>query len=376
MRTDHLAGVAPGAYPQPVTAPDPAGPVARATDLAARLLEPQAERVDAEGVTRGLVDELAAAGLLGLTGPRGYGGADAPPAVVREVTEILAGASGAAWFVGTQHAMPVQTLSRSDNVALKERHLRAMCTGGSLAGIALAHVRRPGPPPVTATRSGAGWCFDGHVAWTTSWGIADLLLLAGVSGSGELVLALVPARGQPGLRASAPLRLAAMQGTSTVRLTLDGLLVGDADIAEVGWLEQWLAADRLRTANCAPAVFGLLRNTTRRLAQLAQRRCDATAGELARRLHEEGEDLRGRAYALVDHVPPDEQLADRLALRAVSLDVAVRATTALIVASGGGAMSLDAAPQRLAREAMFHLVQMQTAPVREATLQRLLDATA
>jgi hypothetical protein len=38
-------------------------------------------------------------------------------------------------------------------------------------------------------------------------------------------------------------------------------------------------------------------------------------------------------------------------------------------------MSLDAAPQRLAREAVFHLVQAQTPPVREATLQLLRDVS-
>lgn len=359
-----------------MSATDPDGPVARAVDLAGRLLVPHAEHVDVTGVPRSLVDELARAGLLAPAGPRGYGGADAPPPVVREVTEVLAGASGATWFVATQHTMPVQSLSRSDNVALKERHLRGMCTGDLLAGIALAHVRRPGPPPVTAVRSGSGWCFDGSVAWTTSWGLADLLLLAGVSAAGELVLALVAAREQPGLRASAPMRLAAMQATSTVSLTLDGLHVDDADVIEVGWLAEWLAADRLRTANAAPAVFGLLRNATGRLAALAERRGDATAAELARRLREEGDDLRGRAYALVDHVPAPDQLPDRLSLRAASLELVLRATTALVAASGGGGMSLDAAPQRLAREALFHLVQMQTAPVREATLQRLLAATA
>jgi hypothetical protein len=53
------------------------------------------------------------------------------------------------------------------------------------------------------------------------------------------------------------------------------------------------------------------------------------------------------------------------------LELVVRAATALVTATGGSAMSLDAAPQRLAREALFQLVQAQTAPVREATLRQL-----
>ncbi|NEC75773.1 acyl-CoA dehydrogenase, partial [Streptomyces rochei] len=50
------------------------------------------------------------------------------------------------------------------------------------------------------------------------------------------------------------------------------------------------------------------------------------------------------------------------------------ATTAAVVAGGGRATSLDSPAQRLAREAMFLLVQGQTAPVRRAHLAALSDA--
>lgn len=351
-------------------------PLRTARELADRLLVPYAEQVDVDGVQRSTVDALGAAGLLGLAGPRGYGGADAPAPLRRAVTEVLAGACGATWFVATQHELPVRTLSRSDNVALRERHLRDLCEGRTLAGIAVAHVRRPGPPAVTATRVDGGWRFDGTVPWTTSWGMADLLLLAGLSPASELVLALVPAREQPGLTAGAPLQLAVMQGTRTVRLRLAGLQVADRDVVEVDRAALWLAADRVTTANATPATFGLLDTVVRRMATTAAERGDATAAALAARLGEEGDDLRRRAYALLDHVPADEQVADRLALRAASLELAVRAATALVVATGGSALSLQAAPQRLLREAMFHLVQAQTRAVREATLQRLAERTA
>lgn len=357
-------------------APGLADPVAVARDLADRVLRPQAERADTEGVRREVVDEVGRAGLLGLDGPRGYGGSAAPAPVRREVTELLAGADGATWFVTTQHAYPVQRLSASDNVALKERHLRALCTGGLLAGIAIAHVRRPGEPAVLATRTAGGWRFDGKVGWATSWGLADLLLLAGLTRDGELVQVLVPARDQPGLTASAPMRLAAMQGTRTVTLALAGVEVSDADVVEVVRAATWLEADRVKTANATPACFGLLHEVVARLTATAERRIDPTAADLARRLADDTAELRRAAYALVDHVPADEQVEDRLALRAAGLELAVRAATALVTATGGSAMALDAAPQRLAREALFQLVQAQTPPVREATLRRLGERPA
>ena len=150
----------------------------------------------------------------------------------------------------------------------------------------------------------------------------------------------------------------------------------DADVAEVARAAQWLEADRVKTANATPAVFGLLAEVVRGCGPPARGAARAPPGSSAQRLAEEGADVRQAAYALLDHVAAPDQVEDRLALRAASLELVVRAATALVVATGGSAMSLDAAPQRLAREALFHLVQAQTGPVRTATLAQLLERTA
>lgn len=351
-------------------------PVELARSLADDLIRPTAEEVDRTVVPRSHLDAWAAAGLLGLAGPPAYGGGGAPPAVAREVTEILAGASGATWFVATQHAMPLATVTASANAGLRDRLLRGLCTGELLSGVAVAQLRRPGPPAVVATREAAGWRFDGRVGWMTSWGICDVFLLAGVTAGGDAVLAMVPAREGDGMTAGPPMQLAAMQATVTVALDLEGYRVADADVAAVLPLEQWLAVDAAKTANPSPHTFGLQREAVRRLAETASRRDDGTAAALAQQLGREGERLRRVAYTLIDDVPATERIPDRLAVRASSLELVVRTTTALVAATGGGAMALSAAPQRLVREAVFHLVQAQTGPVREATLQLFRDAGA
>ena len=350
-------------------------PVELARSLADDLIRPSAEQVDRTVVPRSHLDAWAAAGLLGLAGPPAYGGGGAPAAVVREVTEILAGASGATWFVATQHAMPLATVAGSTNDELKDRLLHGMCTGEVLSGVAVAQLRRPGTPAVVATKVDGGWRFDGRVGWMTSWGICDVFLLAGVTPDGDAVLAMVPAREGEGLTASAPMELAAMQATVTVALDLDGYSVADADVAAVLPLEQWLAVDAAKTANPSPHTFGLQREAVRRLAETASKRDDGTAAALAQQLGREGERLRRVAYTLIDDVPAQEHIEDRLAVRASSLELVVRTTTALVAATGGAAMALSAAPQRLMREAVFHLVQAQTAPIREATLQLLRESS-
>ena len=347
--------------------------VQRARSLADALLRPAAGQVDRDVVPRSHLDAWGAAGLLGVGGPPAYGGGGAPVAVVREVTEILAGACGATWFVATQHGMPLGTLAGSGNEALKERLLPGLCSGQVLSGVAVAQLRRPGPPAVTATRVDGGWRFDGHVGWMTSWGICDVVLLGGLSPDGEVVLVLVPAREGPGLTASPTLELAAMQATRTVTLDLDGFVAGDAAVVEVSDAAGWLSADALRTANAGPHHFGLQRECVRRLAETAARRDDGTAAALADALRAEGERLRSVAYTLIDDVPADEHVEDRLAVRACVLELVMRTATALVAATGGSALGADAAPQRLAREALFMLVQAQTATTREAQLQLLRE---
>lgn len=348
----------------------------RARTLTDDLIRPLAEQVDRTVVPRSHLDAWGAAGLLGLAGPRAYGGGGVPAAVVREVTELLAGACGATWFVATQHSLPLRTVAASSNDLLKDRLLRQMCTGEVLSGVAVAQLRRPGPPAVTATRVAGGWRFDGHVGWMTSWGICDVALLGGRSADGEIVLAMVPAREGSGLRASEPLELVAMQATLTVTLNFEGVRLDDADVAAVVPAEQWLAVDAAKTANATPHTFGLQREAVSRLLETARRRDDGTAAALAQQLGREGERLRRVAYTLIDDVPAGERVEDRLAVRASSLELVVRTTTALVAATGGSAMARDAAPQRLAREAMFHLVQAQTGPIRETTLQLLRELCA
>lgn len=131
----------------------------------------------------------------------------------------------------------------------------------------------------------------------------------------------------------------------------------------------------LKTVNATPAVFGLLRAAVHRLEQTAVRRGEDEGIDLARRLAREGGLVRAEVYRLIDDVPAEEEIERRLSLRAHAMELTVRATTALVAAGAGASMGLGSPAQRMAREALFHIVQAQTAPVRTATLRRLSDIT-
>ncbi|MFG3201022.1 acyl-CoA dehydrogenase family protein [Streptomyces sp. NPDC048192] len=339
------------------TAPHPL--VDRAHRLATDLLAPEAERVDQEGVPVSHIEALRRSGLLGVAAPVEYGGSGAPPDVLRRTAEILAGACCSTWFVQTQHHTPVRILAKGEP-PVRERLLGRLSRGELLSGVAYAHVRSYPRVPVGVRREGGGWRFDGTVPWYTGWGLNDVMLLAGVTEAGEVLLAFAEAREQPGLRASEPMRLAALTAARTVSLELSGLWLPEEAVALRMPYEQWAPVDRARTLHTNPAVFGV--------AQAALSLLDPqTAAPLTARLT----DIRRRAYALADHPAPLERVTERLAVRAEAYELLRTATTAAVVAGGGRSMTLTHRAQRLAREALFLLVQGQTTENRTAHLRAL-----
>jgi alkylation response protein AidB-like acyl-CoA dehydrogenase len=300
---------------------------------------------------------LADAGLYDLLG--------LAPAELREVHETLAGACGVTSFVWEQHHTPVRLLAAARGEG--DPTLARLRSGELLAGIAFAYLRRAGPPAMTARATpaggGGGLVVDGEAPWVTSWRLADRFAVAArlVDAGGDVVFFLMDGASPPaGVHASAPLALAAMNASSTVRLRFDGVRVPDDDVISVQPYDTWRAADRLATARPRPPVFGVARTCVRLLGDAG----DELADELA--------DCRARADALLDDDRThDEHLANLTAARAWSSELAVRAATALVVAGGGRSILRSDPAQRLLREAAFLTIQAQTADLRAATLARL-----
>ncbi|MGW1208568.1 acyl-CoA dehydrogenase family protein [Streptomyces sp. NPDC002499] len=339
--------------------------IAVARSLADDLLTPHAAEVDQGTVPASHIEAVRRSGLLGVSAPKEYDGTGAPDAVAREIAEILSGACCSTWFVQTQHHTPVRMLAKSA-LPVRERLLRPLATGELLAGIAFAHVRAFPKIPVRVTPERGGWRFDGTVPWYTGWGLNDVMLLAGVTDTDEVVFAFTEAREQPGLTASAPMRLAALTASVTVSLELDGLWLPDDAVVLRTPQEKFALVDLPRNTNASPAVFGVAYAALGLLAGAGE---EEAAGALRGRLDE----VRRQVYELAEHPVAHERVPERLALKTRSYDLMRAATTAAVVARGGRAMDLREPAQRLAREGMFLLVQGQTAEVRRAHLDALAE---
>ncbi|GAY09819.1 acyl-CoA dehydrogenase family protein [Pseudonocardia sp. N23] len=364
--------------PPPEVAAHPA--VAAMTRLCDDMIGPHAPAADdpARGVDPAHPRALAAAGLLSVRVPATEGGLGASQRVDVETVELLAGTCGATWFVVTQHRNP-QGDSTSPIKGLHAdayrhgpaaaRHRPGLAAATTLTGIAVAHIRRPGPPAVRAEPApGGGWRFTGTADWCTGWGITDLTMIAATTTTGRFVFALVPTAPRPGLRVGTPAPLAVMGGTRTVGLQLDGMTVDAEEVLLDVDAAAWIAADAVRTADTRPATLGLLRRVLVELERLGLRRDRPDTVDTASVLGERAAALRDEAHALLIDVPAGQRVPERIRLRGEIAELTVRSANALVAARSGSATLLTSPEQRWVREAMFHLVQGQTDVIRRAQL--------
>jgi len=321
--------------------------VASTQGLADEVLFPAALSTDAADVVPvDLLDSLADTGLYGLTGTTDCGGLDADLATVCAIVEALAGGCLTTTFVWMQHLGAVRATCTSDRPA-RATFAEALCRGRSRAGVAFAHLRRPGPAMLAATAVDGGWRLDGTAPWVTGWGRIDLVHIAARLGD-DIVWLLVDAREAATLSIT-PLTLAAVNASATVELTLRGHIVADDRVTTIEPLRNWLVRD------------GAGLRTNGSLALGVARRCCTLLGPSP--LDDAVDACRCALDAAgIDALP---------AARAEATALAMRAASALVAAGGGRSIVVASHAQRLAREAMFLLVQGQTAAIRAAQARLL-----
>jgi len=321
--------------------------VERARAIADEVLFPAALTTDASPLLpRRLLDVLADAGFYGLVGPTGSGGLAADGATVAAVVEALAGGCLTTTFVWMQHLGSTQAVARSDVAAVRDEWARPLSSGDRRAGVAFAHLRRPGPPVVRATPCGGGWRIDGIAPWVTGWGRIDAVHVAARCGD-DIVWSLIDAVGSTAVRPD-PLALAAVDASGTVELHLTGLVVPPERVTIVEPYSAWAARDAAGSRTNGSLALGVASRCTRLLGPSPF------------------DDELVACREALDRAGPDEFPA----ARAAASVLAHRAAGALVAAGGGSAVRRDHHAQRLAREAMFLLVQAQNPAIRAAQAQR------
>ena len=323
--------------------PDDSVWIDRARELGARVFAPAAMQVEAaHRVPPEHLDLLAAEGFYGLAGPREAGGLDMPFPAACRIIEILAGACLSTTFVWMQHHGVVRAVAGTDNAPLRQRILGPLCRGERRAGVALAGLL-PGPPRLRARATEGGYVLDGTSPWVTGWDYLDTLHVAARQDDGTIVWAVLDVP-EPLSITEEPLAMVAVMASSTVQLRFEGHPVPQDRVTGTLPLEQWPSRDAAALRANGSLALGL----TARCCELIG------PGPLDEQL--------ARCRTALDTADPDAMPR----ARAAACELALRATAALIVTQGSGAILADHDAQRLAREALFLLVFGSRPPIREA----------
>ena len=321
--------------------------LATATELAEANLFPAALAVDAKGeVPTAALDLVCGAGFHGLFSPTEFGGLGASPETQWAVLEALAGGCLTTSFVWAQHAGPSRAAVETTG-PMRDQWAEALATGKARGGVAFAHLNRPGSPMLQADPCSDGWLFSGTAPFVTGWGHIDVVLTA-ARWADSIVWAMVDARDCETIT-SRRLSLTAIDSAVTVELRFDKHPVATKAVTSVEQLKDW--KERYRR--------GLRSNGSNPLG-VAARAMRLLGPSLL-------DDQLSEARQQIDAATADQLPEARARLG----DLCVRATAALVASTGGSALFVEHQAQRLAREALFLLVQGQTPEIKRHHLERL-----
>lgn len=313
-------------------------------------------------------------GMLALRVPRQWGGKEVNEQTFGSFQELVARYSGALAFLQTQHQSAAGMLIASRNSWLQEKYLPRMGNGEVLMGLGFSQLRREGNPLTLAIPVPGGYQLNGVVPWVTGQGFFSEFIVAATLPDGGAVFGVVPLQeidqeSGGALTLSTPAQLAAMTSTNTVTATLKNWFLPTENIVFMkppGWIHENDQNNVLRAAflatGCALAGLDILESVARtKSLPLITNAFDSLQQELrnCRTAVQEAQENSGL------------ELAQRLKLRAWTIDLAGRIAHAAVTVSSGAALYSSHNAQRVYREALVFTVTGQTRAVMEATLERL-----
>ena len=264
-------------------------------------------------------------------------------------------------------------LAASANTDLKHQYLTDMTQGTIRVGVGFSQLRRPGPPAVEAMVHDQGYQLQGEVPWVTGFGCFQHFVVGAQLSDGQAVFGLVPlmeTQHPSGgtLTISKPLQLAAMGSTNTVKVSLHGWVLPQAQVMSLkpsGWIhgndQRNILQHSFFALGCAQAGLDIVATALDGLPPFA------TAAWQT--LNQQLECCRDAIYQAQQS--PEAAAIDRLALRAEAIELAVRCAHAAVATARGGANYQAHPAQRVYREALAFTIFGQTTPVMEATLARI-----
>ena len=348
----------------------------------ARQLADDVFRPNAQLADQGKIDGQVAANVrmlgenryFGLGISPDYGGLGADETTRREYTELIASACGVTAFVQQQLHAGGGFVGGGRSQALKDEKLPRFASGEELCGVAFSHLRRGGPPMVTAERTHGGYLISGKAPWVTGWSLLESFILGAVRlPEADHIYFYVPKAGNEAMLLPGPaIPLVVMNASDTVEVVLDNLFLPDDYVLYERPAEALKRSDFCGVTGHVFLPLGCARGSVFALRMLAEQRRNETFTHAADEFQKEIADCRADALTWSGSCAEMPDYKDRaFHARAEAITLATRAAHAVVTATGGGAHLLSSPAQRLLRESIFYTTTAQTSDVQSATLDLL-----
>ncbi len=351
--------------------------LAEARRLADDVFRPSAQAADQgdiHGQVTANVKMLGENGYFGLGISPDYGGLGADEATRREYTEVMASACGVTAFVQQQLHAGGGFVGGGRSQSLKAEKLPRFAAGKELCGVAFSHLRRPGPPMVTAERVDGGYTVSGKAPWVTGWSLLDSFILGAVRlPENDHIYFYVPKAGnEAALEPGPAIPLVVMNASDTVEVTLNSLFLPDDYALYERPAEALKRSDFCGVTGHVFLPLGCARGSVFALRALAGLRRNEAFAQAAGEFGREIDACRADALAWSGSCAEMPDYKGRaFHARAEAITLATRAAHAVVTATGGGAHLLSSPAQRLLRESIFYTTTAQTSDVQSATLDLL-----
>ena len=338
-------------------------------------ITPLANEIDRDWrVLKSAIDKMGDRSWLALKVPLELGGSGLSEADYRRLQISMARVSGALTFLQTQHQSAVSKLATSNNKLLQQ-YFPEVATGKVKIGVGFSHLRRLGKPVMQARQSSAGYILTGTVPWITGYNFFDFFILGATLPDGRELYGLLPFQDSQQkfdgkLTFSEPMELLAVTATNTVSAEVEDWFLESDRIVTINPPGAIHNSSRQNILNhgffalgCAYAALDILQAIARKKPQdFLQQTWLSLQGEV--------KENESKAIAFIcDRNVSYEQ---KLQLRARTIELAQRCSSAAVIASSGAANYLYSDAGRVYREALLFSVSGQTTDVMQASLSLLV----
>jgi alkylation response protein AidB-like acyl-CoA dehydrogenase len=360
--------------------------VAKAKDIAERVLAPAARQNDKEGrFSSDATAALGEAGLLGLMLPEEVEGAALGPRSFAAVVAALAEVDASAAMVYLMHICAAATIATSRPGAAVAPILKDIAAGRHLSTLAFSEAGSRShfwAPVSRARRNGAGVHLTAKKSFVTSAGQAQSYVVSSLapeaSGPTDSTLYLV-FKGAPGLSVAGAWDGLGLRANASAPMTLEGCAVEPAyQLTEDGagfpamlqvvlpFFNLGAAAVALGLCRAAVAATATHLKTARfeHLGQSLGESLPTLRAQLAT-MQIDTDGLAARIDDVVDHLerPRDTTMLRVLESKAAAGDVAISVTSTAMRTCGGAAFAKHMNVERLFRDAHAGAVMAPTGDV-------------